>query len=153
MKNLFYQVTKVDEPSKYGVVVYHPENGQIERFVEKPPEYVSNKINAGMYIFTPSMLKRIQVRFRFCVSFLLGELFVQNNQQHKKVMELNSCLTCIIVATVLCSSLMYVAREQNSSAHFILAKFIWISTNTRVQVIGLFVGGWVDVCVWNAFPW
>ncbi|KAK7457987.1 hypothetical protein BaRGS_00039132 [Batillaria attramentaria] len=55
-------VTKVDEPSKYGVVVYRPEDGQIERFVEKPPEYVSNKINAGMYIFTPSMLKRIQLR-------------------------------------------------------------------------------------------
>lgn len=55
-------VTKVDEPSKYGVVVYRPEDGRIERFVEKPQEYVSNKINAGMYIFTPSMLKRIQLR-------------------------------------------------------------------------------------------
>lgn len=55
-------VTKVDEPSKYGVVVYHPENGQIESFVEKPQEYVSNKINAGMYIFTPSMLKRIKLQ-------------------------------------------------------------------------------------------
>lgn len=55
-------VTKVDEPSKYGVVVYRPEDGRIERFVEKPPEYVSNKINAGMYIFTPTVLKRIQLR-------------------------------------------------------------------------------------------
>ncbi|KAL8620378.1 hypothetical protein ACOMHN_013003 [Nucella lapillus] len=55
-------VTKVDEPSKYGVVVYHPENGQIEKFVEKPPEYVSNKINAGMYIFTPTILKRIKLQ-------------------------------------------------------------------------------------------
>ena len=42
-----FQVTRVEEPSKYGVVVYKPENGQIERFVEKPQEYVSNKINAG----------------------------------------------------------------------------------------------------------
>ena len=82
----------MDEPSKYGVVVYHPENGQIERFVEKPPEYVSNKINAGMYIFTPSMLKRIQVRFSFCVSFLLGELFGQNNQPHKKLWRLTLVL-------------------------------------------------------------
>ena len=40
-------MTRVEEPSKYGVVVYKPENGQIERFVEKPQEYVSNKINAG----------------------------------------------------------------------------------------------------------
>ncbi|GFR76970.1 mannose-1-phosphate guanyltransferase beta [Elysia marginata] len=56
------QVTKVDEPSKYGVVVYSPENGAIQRFVEKPQEYVSNKINAGMYIFNPSMLKRIKLQ-------------------------------------------------------------------------------------------
>ena len=55
------QVTKVDEPSKYGVVVYDAENGRIQEFVEKPQEYISNKINAGMYIFSPSMLKRIKV--------------------------------------------------------------------------------------------
>lgn len=55
------QVTKVEEPSKYGVVVYDPENGRIQNFVEKPQEYVSNKINAGMYIFNPSILKRIPV--------------------------------------------------------------------------------------------
>lgn len=50
------------EPSKYGVVVYSPENGQIDRFVEKPQEYVGNKINAGMYIFSPSVLNRIELR-------------------------------------------------------------------------------------------
>lgn len=55
-------VTQVAEPSKYGVVVYSPENGQIDRFVEKPQEYVGNKINAGMYIFNPSILKRIELR-------------------------------------------------------------------------------------------
>lgn len=56
------QVTKVDEPSKYGVVVYNPKNGQIDRFVEKPKIFVSNKINAGMYIFNPAILKRIEVQ-------------------------------------------------------------------------------------------
>lgn len=56
-----FQVTKVEEPSKYGVVIYDAENGQIQNFVEKPQEYVSNKINAGMYIFNPSVLKRIPV--------------------------------------------------------------------------------------------
>ncbi|XP_067683014.1 mannose-1-phosphate guanyltransferase beta-like isoform X1 [Haliotis asinina] len=55
-------VTKVEEPSKYGVVVYDAENGRINRFVEKPQEYVSNKINAGMYILSPSMLKRIKLQ-------------------------------------------------------------------------------------------
>ena len=59
------QVTKVDEPSKYGVVVYDVENGRIQRFVEKPQEYVGNKINAGMYIFSPSILKRINVKLLY----------------------------------------------------------------------------------------
>lgn len=54
-------VTRVEEPSKYGVVVYN-EVGCIERFVEKPQEFVSNKINAGLYIFTPDILKRIEVK-------------------------------------------------------------------------------------------
>ncbi|CAF88172.1 unnamed protein product [Tetraodon nigroviridis] len=48
-------VTRVEEPSKYGVVVFHPGDGKIERFVEKPQVFVSNKINAGMYIFNPSI--------------------------------------------------------------------------------------------------
>ncbi|KAI5093386.1 mannose-1-phosphate guanyltransferase beta, partial [Silurus meridionalis] len=55
-------VTKVEEPSKYGVVVFEGETGCIHRFVEKPQVFVSNKINAGMYVFNPSMLRRIQLR-------------------------------------------------------------------------------------------
>ena len=52
-------VTKVEEPSKYGVVVYDRESGLIDRFVEKPNVFVSNRINAGMYIFSEKMLDRI----------------------------------------------------------------------------------------------
>lgn len=55
-------VTKVEEPSKYGVVIYEAEIGRIHRFVEKPRVFVSNKINAGMYIFSPTILNRIQLR-------------------------------------------------------------------------------------------
>lgn len=55
-------VTRVNDPSKYGVVVYDKESGKIERFVEKPQTYVSNKINAGLYIFNPKMLNRIQLK-------------------------------------------------------------------------------------------
>ncbi|KAJ7382194.1 hypothetical protein OS493_036525 [Desmophyllum pertusum] len=55
-------VTKVEEPSKYGVVVYDAKSGRIEKFVEKPQVYVSNKINAGLYIFSPKMLGRIELR-------------------------------------------------------------------------------------------
>lgn len=52
-------VTRVEDPSKYGVVV-SKENGQIERFVEKPKKFVGDCINAGMYIFNPTVLDRIQ---------------------------------------------------------------------------------------------
>jgi mannose-1-phosphate guanylyltransferase len=55
-------VTKVEEPSKYGVVVMKPKTTQIERFVEKPVEFVSNRINAGIYIFNTDILDRIPLR-------------------------------------------------------------------------------------------
>ena len=55
-------VTKVEEPSKYGVVVMKAQTSQIERFVEKPVEFVSNRINAGIYIFNTDILKRIPLR-------------------------------------------------------------------------------------------
>ncbi|XP_035222292.1 mannose-1-phosphate guanyltransferase beta-A-like isoform X3 [Stegodyphus dumicola] len=54
-------VTRVEEPAKYGVVVYD-EQGKIQRFVEKPQEFVSNKINAGLYMLNPSVLNRIELR-------------------------------------------------------------------------------------------
>lgn len=53
-------VTKVQDPSKYGVVVCAPGTTTIERFVEKPIQFVSDRINAGIYIFNPSILDRIQ---------------------------------------------------------------------------------------------
>lgn len=54
-------VTEVQDPSKYGVVVYE-EDGRINSFIEKPKNFVSNKINAGMYILNPSVLDRIELR-------------------------------------------------------------------------------------------
>ncbi|GAB7363803.1 hypothetical protein MBLNU230_g4370t1 [Neophaeotheca triangularis] len=56
-------VTKVEEPSKYGVVVHKPDSpSRIDRFVEKPVEFVGNRINAGIYILNPSVLRRIDLR-------------------------------------------------------------------------------------------
>lgn len=55
-------VTKVDEPSKYGVVVLEERTGKVEKFVEKPKIFVGNKINAGIYLLNPSVLDRIQLR-------------------------------------------------------------------------------------------
>ena len=56
-------VTRVDEPSKYGVVVCKKDSDLIDRFVEKPTVFVSNKINAGLYVFSPGILQRIKVYF------------------------------------------------------------------------------------------
>lgn len=56
-------VTKVEEPSKYGVIVHAPgHKSRIDRFVEKPVEYVGNRINAGIYILSTSVLERIELR-------------------------------------------------------------------------------------------
>lgn len=55
-------VTKVEEPSKYGVVVCEADTGRVHRFVEKPQVFVSNKINAGMYVLSPAVLQRIQLQ-------------------------------------------------------------------------------------------
>ena len=54
-------VTRVSEPSKYGVVVSNAA-AQIEHFVEKPQTFVGNHINAGLYVFTPAILDRIERR-------------------------------------------------------------------------------------------
>jgi mannose-1-phosphate guanylyltransferase len=54
-------VTRVDDPSRYGVIVANSE-GMIERFVEKPTSFVSNKINAGMYLFNANIIKRIPMK-------------------------------------------------------------------------------------------
>ncbi|XP_077235287.1 mannose-1-phosphate guanylyltransferase 1-like isoform X2 [Tasmannia lanceolata] len=55
-------VTKVDEPSKYGVVILDEETGRVKKFVEKPAVFVGNKINAGIYLLNTSILDRIQPR-------------------------------------------------------------------------------------------
>jgi mannose-1-phosphate guanylyltransferase len=53
-------LTPVDDPSEYGVVELDDE-GRVRRFVEKPAPGTSpsNLINAGTYVFEPSVLSRI----------------------------------------------------------------------------------------------
>ena len=53
-------VTKVEEPSKYGVVISDKDTGCISKFVEKPQVFVGNRINAGIYLFNSSILSRIK---------------------------------------------------------------------------------------------
>ncbi|KAM0676356.1 hypothetical protein GVAV_000321 [Gurleya vavrai] len=50
--------THVKDPSKYGVMVCDKDN-LIESFVEKPKEFVSNRINAGVYIIEEELLDYI----------------------------------------------------------------------------------------------
>lgn len=65
----------MEEPSKYGVVVYDERTGMIAEFVEKPQEYVGNKINAGLYIFNPSILDRIPLRPTSIEKEVRGDFF------------------------------------------------------------------------------
>ena len=51
------------------MVVYN-EQGEIEKFVEKPTEFVSNKINAGLYILNPSVMDRIEVRYHNVITYV-----------------------------------------------------------------------------------
>ncbi|KAM0677079.1 hypothetical protein BDAP_002016 [Binucleata daphniae] len=50
--------TTVKDPSKYGVLVTNNSN-QIIKFVEKPKDYTSNKINAGVYVINRCVLSLI----------------------------------------------------------------------------------------------
>jgi len=54
-------VTEVQDPSKYGVVL-SAQDGQIQQFIEKPQTFVSNKINAGIYLFNVAILDRIELK-------------------------------------------------------------------------------------------
>ena len=53
-------LTSVDDPSAYGVVPTD-DAGRVLGFIEKPPrsEAPTNLINAGIYVFKPSILERI----------------------------------------------------------------------------------------------
>ena len=58
----------VEDPSRFGVVPTTPE-GRVIAFVEKPPreEAPTNLINAGTYVFEPSVLARIAPQGRVSV--------------------------------------------------------------------------------------
>jgi mannose-1-phosphate guanylyltransferase len=58
-------LTKVDDPSAYGVVPTDPD-GCVEAFIEKPPrdEAPTDLVNAGTYVLEPSVLDRIPADVR-----------------------------------------------------------------------------------------
>ncbi|KAF4699477.1 hypothetical protein FOZ62_016928, partial [Perkinsus olseni] len=71
-------VTKVEDPSRFGVVVYDEETGKIDRFVEKPKEFVGDKINAGLYILSNSVIeKRVEPRFMMVETDVFPQMAVE----------------------------------------------------------------------------
>lgn len=54
-------VTRVENPSRYGIVVHDDKDLKVQKFVEKPQEYVGDFINAGIYIFNERMLDKIEL--------------------------------------------------------------------------------------------
>lgn len=50
--------TRVKDPSKFGVIL-SDENKKILSFIEKPQEFISDNINAGLYIFNKKFLDRV----------------------------------------------------------------------------------------------
>ena len=53
--------TAVEDPSKYGVVLAN-EEGRVYNFIEKPQEFLGNKVNAGLYIMNLSVIDKIGLR-------------------------------------------------------------------------------------------
>ncbi|GIX63630.1 GDP-D-mannose pyrophosphorylase [Babesia caballi] len=51
-------VTKTTHPSDFGVVV-HDEEYRIRAFIEKPAEFISNQINAGIYVLSKAILDHV----------------------------------------------------------------------------------------------
>ncbi len=43
------------------MVLFEEETGRVKRFVEKPQDFVGNKINAGIYLLSPKIISRIPV--------------------------------------------------------------------------------------------
>lgn len=54
-------ITKVIEPSKYDVCIFDEKTGKVKQFVKKPMEYMSNNINAGLYILSSKVFDRISL--------------------------------------------------------------------------------------------
>ena len=51
----------VEDPSRFGVILSDEDN-RVTSFVEKPKNFVGKAINAGHYIFEPSIIDRIKLR-------------------------------------------------------------------------------------------
>ena len=60
--------------SNYGVVVVDERTGRVRHFVYKPQTFVSDVINAGVYVFSPSVFQRIAGGRKVFMQDILPEL-------------------------------------------------------------------------------
>lgn len=73
-------LTEVDDPSSYGVVE-QDDSGRILRFIEKPrrEEAPSNRINAGMYILEPEVMRYIPAEREVSIERETFPLLIERN--------------------------------------------------------------------------
>jgi mannose-1-phosphate guanylyltransferase len=55
--------TQVEDPSRYGLISLERGKTLVRSFVEKPERITTDRINAGIYIFSSTILDRIELRF------------------------------------------------------------------------------------------
>ena len=60
--------------SRYGVCVIDERTGRVRHFVDKPQTYVSDVINAGVYVFSPSIFRRLPAGRKISMNEILPVL-------------------------------------------------------------------------------
>ena len=74
-------VDAAPKPSNYGVVVCDDRTGRVQHFVEKPETFVSDLINAGVYVFSPSFLARIPAGEKVSMNQVLPKMALEEQVQ------------------------------------------------------------------------
>ena len=72
-------VTRVKNPSRYGVILTE-EDGLIKDFIEKPKEFITDKINAGIYLFNISIIDRIPLNEKTSIERKIFPVMAQEKQ-------------------------------------------------------------------------
>ncbi|MHA1250882.1 MAG: sugar phosphate nucleotidyltransferase [Candidatus Helarchaeota archaeon] len=76
-------LTREDIPVAYGIVIVDEKTRQVNRFLEKPSwsEVFSDKINAGIYLMEPEILKYIEEGVEYDFSHQLFPALLEKNEQ------------------------------------------------------------------------
>jgi len=67
-------ITRTATPSKYGVAVIDERTGAVQHFVANPQTFMSETINAGVYVFSPSIFERIKEAQKVSMNEVLPRL-------------------------------------------------------------------------------